>query len=97
MASAPTPTPVHRRHVTPSASSLLIAALVCVIIVAAAVTVLAVSDLFDGSSKSTTVTGSGVAATQVRDVAAFTKLDLAGSNNIRILTGSRQSVLVQRR
>jgi hypothetical protein len=80
--------------VTPSASSLWIAALVCVIIVAAGVIVLAVSGVFDGSSSSTTVTGSGVAATQARHVAAFTKLDLAGSNNVKVVIGSRQSVFV---
>lgn len=92
MASAPTP--VHRRNVTSSASSLWIAAVVCMIIVSAGVIVLAVSGVFEGSSSSTTVTGSGVAATQARHVAAFTKLDLAGSNNIKVVIGGRQSVFV---
>jgi hypothetical protein len=94
VASASAPTPVHRRHVAPSASLLWIAALVCMIIVAAGVIVLAVSGVFDGSSASTTVTGSGVATTQARHVAAFTKLDLAGSNNVKVVIGSRQSVFV---
>jgi len=88
------PRPVHRRHVAPRASSLWIAALVCMIIVAAGVIVLAVSGVFDGSSSSTTVTGSGVAASQARHVAAFTKLDLAGGNKVTVVIGSRQSVFV---
>jgi hypothetical protein len=37
---------------------------------------------------------SGAAATQARAVASFTSLDLAGSNNVRIIVGRPQSVVV---
>jgi hypothetical protein len=53
-------------------------------------------DVFGGSSTSTTATeGSGVPATQARDVAAFNSVELAGSNNVVIRVGEKQSVLVR--
>ena len=39
--------------------------------------------------------GSGVAATQAREVSAFRSVDLAGSNNIVIRVGEEQSVVVK--
>lgn len=39
--------------------------------------------------------GSGIPATQVRDVAAFGSVDLAGSNNVVIRVGEKQSVVVK--
>ena len=39
--------------------------------------------------------GSGVAATQTREVAAFQSIDLAGSNNVVIRVGEKQSVVVK--
>jgi hypothetical protein len=51
-------------------------------------------DAFEGSSNSTTE-GSGVPATQVRDVAAFDSIELAGSNNLVIHVGEKQSVVVR--
>ncbi len=39
--------------------------------------------------------GSGVAATQARDVAAFDSVELAGSNNVVIRVGEEQSVVVK--
>src|SRR4029078_1843003 len=39
--------------------------------------------------------GSGVAATQAREVAAFQSVDLAGSNNVVIRVGEKQSVVVK--
>jgi hypothetical protein len=51
-------------------------------------------DVFGGSSTSTTE-GSGVPATQARDVAAFHSLELAGSNNVVIRVGEKQSVVVR--
>ena len=49
-----------------------------------------------GSAASTTE-GSGVSATQARDVAAFSSVELAGSNNVVIHVGDRQqqSVVVE--
>ena len=51
-------------------------------------------DAFGGSSNSTTE-GSGVPATQTRDVAAFNRVELAGSNNVVIRVGEKQSVVVR--
>jgi hypothetical protein len=51
-------------------------------------------DVFGGSSNSTT-DGSGVPATQARDVAAFNSVELAGSNNVVIRVGEKQSVVVR--
>jgi hypothetical protein len=46
-------------------------------------------DVFGGSSNSTT-DGSGVPATQARDVAAFNSVELAGSNNVVIRVGEKR-------
>ena len=51
-------------------------------------------DMFGGSSSSTTE-GSGVAATQIRDVTSFSSVELAGSNNVVIRVGEKQSVVVR--
>ena len=51
------------------------------------------ADVFGGSSSSTTE-GSGVPATQTRDVAAFESVELAGSNNVVVHVGGKQSVVV---
>jgi hypothetical protein len=49
-----------------------------------------------GSSTSTTGTqGSGVAATQTRDLPAFASIDLAGANEVAVLVGGKQSVVVR--
>jgi hypothetical protein len=40
------------------------------------------------------IQGSGIAATQTRTVAGFRSLDLAGSNNVVVAVGARQSVVV---
>lgn len=53
-------------------------------------------DVFGGSSSSTSGTeGSGVAATQTRDVPAFHSVELAGGNNVVIHVGGKQSVVVK--
>jgi putative autotransporter adhesin-like protein len=39
-------------------------------------------------------TGSGVPATQVRDVGPFTGIDLVGANNVVVQVGARRSVVV---
>jgi hypothetical protein len=52
------------------------------------------SDVFDDSSGST-YEGSGVPATQARDVPAFHGVELAGSNNVVIRVGEPQSVVVR--
>jgi hypothetical protein len=48
-----------------------------------------------GGSSNATAEGSGVPATQAREVAAFKSLELAGSNNVVIRVGGKQSVLVK--
>ena len=48
-----------------------------------------------GGSSSPGVQGSGVPATQTRAVPGFTSLDLAGSNNITVVVGLPQSVVVR--
>lgn len=51
-------------------------------------------DVFGGSSSSTTE-GSGVAATQVRHLPAFDRVELAGSNNLVVRVGGTQAVVVR--
>jgi Putative auto-transporter adhesin, head GIN domain len=51
-------------------------------------------DVF-GSSSTSGAEGSRIAATQVRDVAAFNSVELAGSNNVVIRVGEKQSVVVK--
>jgi hypothetical protein len=48
-----------------------------------------------GGSAGSTAGGSGVPATEVRDVAAFDGVDLAGSNNVVIRVGGKRSVVVR--
>ena len=53
-------------------------------------------DVVGGSDSTSSATeGSGVAATQAREVAAFQSVDLAGSNNVVIRVGEKQSVVVK--
>jgi hypothetical protein len=47
-----------------------------------------------GGPSSSGVQGSGVAAAQSRVLATFSSLDLAGSNNVTVAVGRRQSVVV---
>jgi hypothetical protein len=47
------------------------------------------------SSGSKTVEGSGNAATQVRRVPGFTRVELAGANNVVVRVGGKQSVAVR--
>jgi hypothetical protein len=52
-------------------------------------------DVLGGSSSGSTVAGSGVPATEVRQVAPFDGVELAGSNNVLIRVGGKQSVVVR--
>lgn len=65
------------------------------VVIAAAVVLLVRHDVFQGSSGSTGTKGSGIAATQTREVAKFAGLDLAGSNVVTVRVGSGQSVVVR--
>ena len=69
----------------------LVVALVAVLVLAAVV----VAVLTRGGSSGSGVQGSGVAATQSRVLATFSRLDLAGSNDVTVAVGRRQSVVVR--
>ena len=60
-----------------------------------AVALLYGADVFEGSSSSSGVQGSGVAASETRDVRPFASVELAGSNNVVIRVGAQQSVVVK--
>ena len=90
------PTPIHHRHEPHRHQAILISGIVGVIaIVAAGVTLLVQHDVFQGSSGSTSVQGSGVAATQTRSLGTFSSIDLAGSNNVTVSVGAKQAVVVR--
>jgi len=68
----------------------LVLAVVAVLVLAAAVVAL----LARGGPSSSGVQGSGVAATQSRTLPRFSGLDLAGSNDVTVVAGGPQSVVV---
>jgi len=70
---------------------LLLTAAVAVLV--AAIALVVVHNSSNGSS-SNGITGSGIAATQARSLAPFTSVLLAGSNNVAIRVGPKQSVVV---
>ena len=70
-------------------------ALFAFLIAALTVVVIGIVLLVNVGSSNTRVQGSGVAVTQTRAVAAFSSLDLAGSNNVTITVGRPQSVVVR--
>jgi hypothetical protein len=77
-------------HTAHRSQLLLIAALAAAVILAA----IGVAVLVHGGSSASGIQGSGVAVTQTRTVAAFSRLDLAGSNNVTVVVGGPQSVVV---
>jgi hypothetical protein len=78
---------------------LLVAILAAFVVGGLTVALLYRLDVLGSSSGSTpsgsATEGSGVSATQTRAVAAFTSVDLAGSNNVVIRVGEKQSVVVR--
>ena len=73
----------------------LVLALVAVLVLAAAVVALLARGGWPGSVvQGTGVQGTGVPATQSRALPTFGRLDLAGSNNVAVAVGGRQSVVV---
>ena len=72
----------------------LITALVVTVVGVLVLGTAVVALLVRGGSSSSGVQGSGVAATQSRALPAFSGLDLAGSNDVTVAVGGRQSVVV---
>lgn len=73
----------------------LLVAILAFLLGGLAVALLYESDVFGGSSSSSSVKGSGVAASETRDVAPFGSVELAGSNNVVVRVGEQQSVVVK--
>jgi hypothetical protein len=84
----------HHGRQTPHRTKFQVAAFSTLLVLAAIGVVLLVRDVLPGSSKSSGVQGSGVAATSTRVLANFNSIDLAGSNNVTVVAGARQSVVV---
>ena len=84
--SRPTPTRPSRRRTW---SALLVG---MVLVIALAVTV---SLLTSGDDNPTATTGSGVAASEIRRLPAFTAVDLAGTNEMTVQVGEPQQVVVR--
>ena len=80
---------IPRGHRTPVTA--LVLALIAVLVLATALAVL----LVRGGPPSSGVQGSSVAATQSRVLPGFSRLDLAGSANVTVVAGGRQSVVVR--
>ena len=85
------PSPSRRSHRRVSLGWKGIGVLALAITVLAAVFIVRETDLGSG----TMLQGSGIAVRQVRTVAPFTAVDLAGSNNVIIHVGRPQSVVVR--
>lgn len=69
--------------------------IVAVVLATVGVVLLVEHTVFQGSTDKTShVQGSGVQATQIRHVAGFASVELAGSNNVTIRVGGKQSVTV---
>src|SRR6476619_2232567 len=89
------PTSVHpgREH---HRSRWMLVAILAFLLGGLGVALLYESDVFGGSgSSSSSVEGSGVAASETRDVDPFGSVELAGSNNVVIRVGEQQSVIVR--
>jgi hypothetical protein len=84
----------HHDRQTPPRTKLEWAAFITLLILAAIGVVLLARDVLPGSSTSSGVQGSGVAATSTRALPNFSGIDLAGSNNVTVMAGARQSVVV---
>jgi len=87
------PTPVHPGR-EEHRSRWMLVAILAFLLGGLTVALLYQFDVFGGSSTSSTH-GSGVPVTQARDVASFTSVELAGSNNVVVRVGASQSVVVK--
>jgi hypothetical protein len=73
----------------------VVVALVLGLIVGGAVGILIGSNVFDDSSSPTGVEGSGVSASETRNLPPFGSVELAGSTIVTIRVGEEQSVVVR--
>lgn len=64
------------------------------VLILVAIVLVARSDWDRTADSRTVVEGSGTAATETREVARFTSVDLAGSNNVSIAVGGERSIRV---
>ena len=90
------PTSVRPRR-APHRSRWVLVAILAFLLGGATVALLYEFDVFGSTSGSSdsTARGSGVPATQTRDVPAFDGVELAGGNNVVIRVGGKQSVVVR--
>ena len=89
------PTPLHPRRAHGHRLLVLVTIPAVVALVAVGVTLLLHYDVFQSASTSTAAQGSGAAAAQTRTVSPFTSVELAGTNNVTILVGGKQHVVVR--
>lgn len=90
MTVAPTPL---QRH-APDRFRAVVVVLLVLVLAGVALLLLRQFDVFEGSAVPAGAQGSGVAATQTRQVSAFGSIELAGSNNVNVLVGRERSVVV---
>jgi hypothetical protein len=86
------PTPMRERH-APHIPFVL--GVIAGAAAAATLALLIQHDVFQSPSSSSTLHGSGVAATQSRELGAFHAVDFAGSNMVTVRLGSKQTVTVR--
>jgi hypothetical protein len=87
------PTPLHRR---PHRRALVrIVGAFALVAVGTGLGLIIDSEIFETSSSSKAVQGSGVAATQTRELPSFTGVELAGGNNVTVRVGGERSVVVR--
>jgi len=84
---------VPRHGRTPHRSEFVLVAILAVLVLAAVGLVLLAPHV-TSVPPSQAVQGSGLAATQTRDLARFSGVELSGNNNVTISVGGRQSVIV---
>jgi hypothetical protein len=90
------PTPLHRRHLPHRHQLVWIVGVAVFVLAAIGAALLIQGGVFEDSSSSPKIVqGSGIAATQARELPGFSSVDLAGSNNVTIQVGPKQSVLVR--
>jgi hypothetical protein len=85
------PTPVPGRHV-PHRQHVLIVTLLALL--AVAIVLLIQHDVFQGSSGSSGVRGSGLPTAESRTLPPFSRVEVAGSNDVKVHVGIRQYVVV---